>query len=246
MKLEKKLVSTGYWLFRWRSYFPIIIILIFIPAMAEYEFVGGDRAMTTTWGLFSLFVGLLGLFSRILVVGHTPQNTSGRNTREQIAEVLNTTGWYSVVRHPLYLGNYLMGLGIALFPFVWWVPIIYTLSFALYYERIMVAEEDFLSGKFGEDFEKWSEATPGFFPALSKWDSPKLEFSFKNILRREYSSLFALVLCFSILDLVGNFLVERRIYLVPVWNNLFWISLVAYLILRTLKRHTTMLDVKGR
>ena len=39
MKLEKKLVSTGYWLFRWRSYFPIIIILIFIPAMAEYEYV---------------------------------------------------------------------------------------------------------------------------------------------------------------------------------------------------------------
>jgi protein-S-isoprenylcysteine O-methyltransferase Ste14 len=110
----------------------------------------------------------------------------------------------------------------------------------------MIAEEDFLRGKFGEDFEKWSDATPGFFPAFSKWDSPSLEFSFKNILRREYSSLFALVLCFSILDLIGNFLVEGRFYLVPVWSNLFWITLVAYLILRTLKRHTTMLDVKGR
>ena len=154
MKLEKKLVSTGYWLFRWRSYFPIVIILIFIPAMAKYEYVGGDREMTTIWGLFSLFVGLLGLFFRILVVGHTPQNTSGRNTREQIAEVLNTTGWYSVVRHPLYLANYLMGLGIALFPFVWWMPVIYTLSFALYYERIMLAEDDFISDKFGEDLDK--------------------------------------------------------------------------------------------
>jgi hypothetical protein len=139
-----------------------------------------------------------------------------------------------------------MGLGIALFPFVWWMPVIYTLSFALYYERIMVAEEDFISGKFGEDFERWSEVTPGFFPAFSKWDSPSLEFSFKNILRREYSSLFALVLCFSILDLIGNYLVEQRFYLVPVWNNLFWITLAVYLILRTLKRHTTMLDVKGR
>ena len=84
MQLEKKLVSSGYWLFRWRSYFPIIIILIFIPAMTEYEYVGGSREMTTMWGLFSMFVGLLGLFSRILVVGHTPQNTSGRNTRDLI------------------------------------------------------------------------------------------------------------------------------------------------------------------
>ncbi|MBL4826038.1 MAG: lipid A Kdo2 1-phosphate O-methyltransferase [SAR324 cluster bacterium] len=246
MQLEKKLVSSGYWLFRWRSYFPIIIILIFIPAMTEYEYVGGSREMTTMWGLFSMFVGLLGLFSRILVVGHTPQNTSGRNTREQIADVLNTTGWYSVVRHPLYLGNYLMGLGISLFPFVWWMPVIYTLSFALYYERIMIAEEDFLRGKFGEDFEKWSDVTPGFFPAFSKWDSPSLEFSFKNILRREYSSLFALVLCFTILDFIGNYLVVQRFYVVQIWIDLFWITLVAYLILRTLKRYTKILDVEGR
>ncbi|HAF89422.1 MAG TPA: hypothetical protein DCG23_06565, partial [Deltaproteobacteria bacterium] len=79
-----------------------------------------------------------------------------------------------------------------------------------------------------------------------KWDSPSLEFSFKNILRREYSSLFALVLSFSILDMTGNFLVEKKFYLVTIWNYLFWITLVAYLILRTVKRHTTMLDVKGR
>ena len=131
MKLKKNIVSTGYWLFRWRSYFHIILLIIFIPAMAEYEYVGGNREMATTWGIFSLVVGLLGLFFRILVVGYTPQNTSGRNTREQIAEVLNTTGWYSVVRHPLYLGNYIMGLGVSLFPFVWWLPMIYTLAFAL-------------------------------------------------------------------------------------------------------------------
>jgi len=246
MKLEKKLVSTGYWLFRWRSYFPIIIILIFIPAMAEYEYVGGSREMTTTWGLFSLVVGLVGLFFRILVVGYTPKNTSGRNTREQVADVLNISGWYSVVRHPLYLGNYIMGLGISLFPFSWWMPVIYTLAFALYYERIMVAEEDFLRGKFGDNFEKWSAATPGFFPDFSKWDSPSLEFSFKNILRREYSSLFALVFCFTVLDLIGNYLVVQRLYTVPMWYNLFWVTLAVYIIFRTLKRHTKVLDVQGR
>ncbi len=246
MKLEKKLVSSGYWLFRWRSYFPIVIILFFIPAMGEYEYVGGSREMTTTWGLFCLIVGLLGLLFRIMVVGHTPQNTSGRNTREQIAEVLNTSGWYSVVRHPLYLGNYTMGLGISLFPYSWWMPVIYTFAFALYYERIMIAEEDFLRIKFGDDFEKWSAETPGFFPDFSRWDSPSLNFSFKNILRREYSSLFALIFCFTAFDLVGNYLVVQKPYIVPMWNNLFWTTLAVYLILRTLKRHTQILDVKGR
>ena len=131
MRLEKNLVSSGYWLFRWRSYFPIILILIFIPAMATYEYVGGSRESSTNWSIFCLIIGLVGLFFRVLVVGHTPQNTSGRNTREQIADVLNTTGWYSVVRHPLYLGNYLMGFGISLFPHVWWLPAVYSFSFAL-------------------------------------------------------------------------------------------------------------------
>jgi len=246
MKLEKNLVSTGYWLFRWRSYFPIILVFIFIPAMNDYGYVLGSRDVTTSWSIFCLIVGSIGLFFRILVVGYTPQNTSGRNTREQIADVLNKTGWYSVVRHPLYLGNYLMGLGITMFPCDWYLPFVYSLSFVLYYERIMLAEEDFLCKKFGDEFEEWSKETPSFLPKFSKWDGPILEFSFKNILRREYSSFFAMVLCFTILDLIGNVLVLGKLYIIPLWMNLFWISLSSYLILRTLKRYTKILDVKGR
>ncbi len=150
------------------------------------------------------------------------------------------------MRHPLYLGNYTMGLGVSLFPFVWWLPMIYTLAFALYYERIMAAEEDFLRSKFGEDFENWSEITPGFFPDFSKWDSHELKISFKNILRREYSSLFALIFSFTFLDLIGNYLVIQKLYVVPMWNVLFWTTFTAYLILRFLKRHSSFLDVKGR
>ena len=97
-----------------------------------------------------------------------------------------------------------------------------------------------------EDFENWSEITPGFFPDFSKWDSPELKISFKNILRREYSSLFALIFSFTVLDLIGNYLVIQKLYVVPMWNVLFWTTFAAYLILRFLKRHSNFLDVKGR
>ncbi len=123
---------------------------------------------------------------------------------------------------------------------------VYTLAYALYYERIMAAEEDFLRSKFGEDFEDWSEKTPGFFPDISKWDSPELNISFRNILRREYSSLFALIFSFTVLDLIGNYWVIHKLYVVPMWNVLFWTTLAVYLILRFLKRHSNFLDVKGR
>ena len=59
-------------------------------------------------------MSFFGLGIRVFTVGFTPKNTSGRNTAEQIADVLNTSGIYSMVRHPLYVGNFFMWLGIGL------------------------------------------------------------------------------------------------------------------------------------
>ena len=73
-----------------------------------------------------------------------------------------------------------------------------------------------------------------------------MKFSFINILRREYSSLFALIFSFTVLDLIGNYLVIQKLYVVPMWNVLFWTTFAVYLILRFLKRHSNFLDVKGR
>ena len=101
-----------------------------------------------------------------------PKDTSRRNTGRPQAETLNTTGLYSVVRHPLYLGNYLMWLGVALFPGAWWAPVIVSLVFWLYYERIMFAEEEFLRRQFGEHYTAWAAATPAFLPRLGRWRSP--------------------------------------------------------------------------
>jgi len=83
----------------------------------------------------------LGLFIRAYAVGHTPANTSGRNTKEQLADELNTTGIYSMVRHPLYLGNFFMWLGAAVLTKNGWFIVAFILLYWIYYERIMFAEE---------------------------------------------------------------------------------------------------------
>ena len=143
-----------------------------------------------------------------LVVGYAPVRTSGRNTRNQIADSLNTTGLYSIVRHPLYLGNFLIGLGISLVSWVWWLPLIYTLLFGIYYERIMFAEEAFLRRKFGGEFEDWAAATPAFWPRISQWRRPALPFSFRNVLRREYSGLAVVILGHAGVELAEHVLLK--------------------------------------
>ena len=111
----------------------------------------------------------------------------------QVAESLNTTGLYSVVRHPLYLGNFLMWLGVALFPRSLSFVAAVVFAFWLYYERIMIAEEAFLRERFGERFDAWADRTPAFIPSLRRWTRPRLAFSLRKVLRKEYNGLLAVV-----------------------------------------------------
>jgi protein-S-isoprenylcysteine O-methyltransferase Ste14 len=102
-------------------------------------------------------------------IGHTPKNTSGRNTKGQIAEELSTTGVYSICRHPLYAGNFLMWLGIAMMTESVAFIVMFCLAFWLYYERIMIAEEQFLRKFFSMAYLIWAEKTPAFIPNLKDW-----------------------------------------------------------------------------
>jgi hypothetical protein len=193
-----------------------------------------------------LLLSFLGLAIRCGAVGFVPGGTSGRGTRSQSAKTLNSTGLYSVVRHPLYLGNYLIGLGVTLVWFDWWAPVIYTLFFWLYYERIMLAEEQFLDEQFGGEFRRWAAATPAFVPRLSNWRRPSLPFSARTALRREYSGLFLLVLLHSGMEVIEHLWLEGCPTLGPYWTTTLVAAVFIYAALATLKKHTRLLHVCGR
>jgi protein-S-isoprenylcysteine O-methyltransferase Ste14 len=80
---------------------------------------------------------------------------------EQI-EGLVTTGVFSKIRHPMYLGLILMCLGLAIAWGVVWMLIPSLLSSAL---RVFTAmkEEEFLLQRFGHQYEKYMKAVPWRF-----------------------------------------------------------------------------------
>jgi len=246
MALREEFESTGNWLFRWRSYLPLIMIGIFLLALREYEYPGHSEYLDHLWEAFCLTVSFLGLSIRIFTVGHTPKGTSGRNTREQVADTLNTSGIYSVVRNPLYLGNFFMGIGIALFAHLWWLTLIYILVFWLYYERIIFAEEVYLRNKFGDEYLEWANVTPVIVPKLRNYRKPNLPFSLRNVLRREYNGFFAVIVVMFILEVAGDLIYENKFDPDLMWYILFCIGLIVWISLRTLKKYTTLLNVQGR
>lgn len=245
MALNEEIQSQGQWLFRWRSYLPLAIVPLIGIALAQMD-VHAETRFHETWEDVCLGISFLGLFVRVFTVAYVPQHTSGRNTKRQIADKLNTTGMYSIVRHPLYLGNFLIGLGIALLQFVWWLPVIYSLVFWLYYERIMFAEEAFLRQKFGEEYERWAATTPAFWPRFRQWRKPSLSFSWLNVLRREYSGLMVVILCHAGQEFIELLIIEHRVVWEAFWATLLFGGLAIYFVLRWLNRSTTILDVPGR
>jgi protein-S-isoprenylcysteine O-methyltransferase Ste14 len=245
MALTEEFRTQGEWLFRWRSYLPLVLLGLIGIAIEQASVVEG-MPFHEIWEYVCLAISFSGLVVRVMTVGHAPRHTSGRNTKRQIADVLNTTGMYSIVRHPLYLGNYLIGVGISLVQFVWWLPVIYTLLFWLYYERIMFAEEAFLGAKFEDEYQRWATATPAFWPRLSNWKAPALPFSWLNVLRREYSGVMIVILCHSAQEFIELLIKDHRVVFEAFWATLLFGGLATYFLLRWLNRSTKVLDVPGR
>src|SRR6476469_2520811 len=118
MTLREDLIDQGNWLFRNRSWVPLVALAWLLAALpcAPKPPAGRDRVL---WERFCIALSLTGLVVRAAAIGCKPRGTSGRNRRVQNAQVLNTTGLYSVVRHPLYMGTALRWGGTATFPRVW-------------------------------------------------------------------------------------------------------------------------------
>lgn len=189
MALKEEFEQIGNWLFRWRSYLPLLMIGNVVLFMEHFDYIGHSHShsLDQLWEIICLLISFLGLGIRIYTIGFTPYGTSGRNTKSQKAEQLNITGIYSLVRHPLYLGNFFIWLGISMFVHLWWVTLIFILVFWLYYERIMFAEEEFLRKKFGNEYVVWANKTSAFCPKFKNWEKLTLSFSLRNVLKREYS-----------------------------------------------------------
>jgi protein-S-isoprenylcysteine O-methyltransferase Ste14 len=234
--LKEELQASGAWLFRWRSYLPLVLLPLFVHALSGFAHKTADESLGERWEVFCLVVSLSGLLVRAFVVGQTPHRTSGRNTLEQVADSMNTTGLYSIVRHPLYLGNFLIWLGVALFTQNALVVAVSVLAFALYYERIMLAEEKFLREKFRDRFDAWAERTPAFVPAPRLWRRSRVPFSWKMALRGEYSGFFAIVVTFTAFDVLRGYFERGWIRLDPPWAAFLVFGTVVYVTLRWAKK----------
>lgn len=243
MALVHSLEKNGNILFKYRGQIPVLLFLLSIPAIyfTDYQIIDKNKTLDMILLITCSIVSLSGQVIRAIAIGTSNKNTSGRNTQEQVAEALNTKGIYSTVRHPLYLGNYFMWIGIVMYTYNVWFVLVVSFMFWLYYERIMFAEERFLERKFGQKYVDWSNSVPAFWPSMKNHIKTEIPFSMKTILRREYSGISATIIGFVFVAFFKDLFSTGEPHFKIIYGIVIGIALLISFLFRTLKHNTKLL-----
>lgn len=245
MALLHSFESDGNWLFKRRGWLPVFLFILAVPVVLMTDYGAISDQVKTIVAIIAIALSFIGQWVRAIAVGTTPKGTSGRNTEEQVAESLNSTGIYSVLRHPLYLGNYLMWIGIVVYTLNPSFIIIVSLMYWLYYERIMFAEERFLEKKFGQAYLDWSLKAPAFIPQFANYIKASVPFSMITVLRREYTGVLNTVIGFLFVDVL-RYYSENGTFQFFLWQGyVLGGTVLLALVLRTLKK-SGKLNEEGR
>lgn len=221
-----------------------MLVPVVALAIARFQHPFRSHVTDLTWEVACVLLTLSGFAIRVYTVGVAAPGTSGRNTRRQKAASLNTTGPYSVVRHPLYLANSIIALGLSLFPHAWLTPPLAATLAIGYYACIAQREEQYLRERFGAAFDAWAARVPAIIPALSRYVPAGRPFEWRVVLRREFYALALILVMPLILD-VAEDLHETGVFdLDPVWTVAAAGGGGLFVVLRFLKKRTTLLGVE--
>jgi protein-S-isoprenylcysteine O-methyltransferase Ste14 len=113
---------------------------------------------------------------------------------------LATQGPYALTRNPLYFGNFILGLGIAIAGNNIYSYLIFFVFYLMFFPFLMYIEHKRLKKKFGSKYEEWSKKSNSFFPKIKRLK--KLGFNISYYMKnREYRVLYFSLFVIAVLVL---------------------------------------------
>lgn len=103
---------------------------------------------------------LLGQIIRVSARGYKAEHS-------QDSQALIQGGPYQVVRNPMYLGIFLIGLGVVLAVFRWWTVVVFITFFIIRYILLIYKEEKKLRVMFPGVYSQYCQKVPRIFPYFS-------------------------------------------------------------------------------
>jgi protein-S-isoprenylcysteine O-methyltransferase Ste14 len=228
------MVKLGNFLFRNRNgIFPLFYLMLFVPSWEV--FTNPVTAM-----VIGFSVTIIGQVIRIVTIGLVYIIRGGKD-RRVYAEELVTTGIFNHCRNPLYVGNILIlvGLGIASNSLIFMA--IFTPLFLIFWQAIVLAEENYLRGKFGAQYDAYCSRVNRWlinFNGLGK-TMRSMEFKWKRVIIREYNSTY-IWMTGAVLIVMKHFYFHDEQFdfkkNLPLFIAILVLLMILYLVARYLKK----------
>lgn len=142
--------------------------VIFLLAMAVYAFLAPPSFIEETWldTFVDLFGGmnlLVGALVRVWTLSHAEKCPLWLQTKPSR---LITAGPYGYVRHPIYVGNFLVAVGLIFLADAYvLLPLLFCLT--IFQHRVIIAaEEKALQAGFGPLFAEYRASVPAYVPRV--------------------------------------------------------------------------------
>jgi protein-S-isoprenylcysteine O-methyltransferase Ste14 len=201
------MIKIGNFFFKYRNWlFIIFYALLFIPGVPQL-FTEKNAGENYYW--YPIIAGLIITFTgqiiRAATIGLTFIARGGKDKKVH-AEGLITTGMFAHCRNPLYVGNILMLLGVGVLSNSLLYLVIMIPAFLFIYQSIILAEENFLKAKFGQQYSNYCARVNRWIPGLKGMSTTfsNMRFSWKRYIAVEHTTTF-IWLCGIILLLLFHY-----------------------------------------
>jgi len=237
------MIGCGDFFFRYRAYmFPVIFIgmlFLFRPLVIVSE----TFYAWTIWIGFT--VTMLGEGLRLFTIGFDYIERGGKDGKV-FASRLVTGGIYNHVRNPMYLGNILIAVGIGLYSGAPLVLLVALPFFIFFYYGIMASEENFLRGKFGEEYDAFCRRVNRLWPSFKNIGQTLSSFTYnwRRAIIKDSGTAFYTFLALALLPLWRNYFlngvrVADSAYM-PYAVSIMVVLVPIYITLRVFKKRGTL------
>ena len=188
---QKVVVACGNVFFRVRNgLFPVIFAGLALFTRPAFFLRSPSLDRVVVW--LGVITALIGQGFRLFVIGYAYIKRGGKDGRVY-ADQLVCEGVYAHTRNPMYVGNFLMAVGLGLIYGSGWVYIFVIPFFSFVYLSIVTAEEGYLLHRFGKAYEDYAKRVNRFWPnfrGIGK-SLKKFRYDWKRAIRKDYGTLSA-------------------------------------------------------
>ena len=219
------MISIGNFFFQYRNIvFIFLYLALFIPSPELFK----EEVFGENYYWWPIVMGLLITVSGQLIRGATiglAYIVRGGKNKKVYADSLVTEGIFNHCRNPLYVGNVLMLVGVGILSNSLIYVCVFIPLFLFIYQAIILAEENFLRNKFGQEFDHYCQRVSRWFINFKGLGQTfkEMNFNAKRWILKEYNTQFVwlagitLILLFKYPQITGFDTEHRNTILIVVF-----------------------------